>query len=198
MVGNQSPEVPAKLRVYEQWIQQVLAAARAITRRSASTSSATTAWPTATSPCSTSRPRSTRSPADGAGLRRGLRLHHGALLVLQRPGPEADHRRPRAVPQGRIVPDEELRSLHACSRTATSASSSSSSRRACSSSPATWANAPSAPCTATTPPTPQLRHPPHQPAGRPRRRHRHPPHLPAHGANRPARRRPATRAPKPA
>ena len=28
MVGNQSPEVPAKLRVYEQWIQQVLAAAQ--------------------------------------------------------------------------------------------------------------------------------------------------------------------------
>jgi hypothetical protein len=28
MVGNQSPEVPAKLRVYEQWIGQILAAAR--------------------------------------------------------------------------------------------------------------------------------------------------------------------------
>jgi predicted AlkP superfamily pyrophosphatase or phosphodiesterase len=28
MVGNQSPEVPAKLRVYEQWLEQVLAAAR--------------------------------------------------------------------------------------------------------------------------------------------------------------------------
>jgi hypothetical protein len=28
MVGNQSPEVPAKLRVYEQWIEQVLAAAK--------------------------------------------------------------------------------------------------------------------------------------------------------------------------
>lgn len=28
MVGNLSPEVPAKLRVYEQWIQQLLAAAR--------------------------------------------------------------------------------------------------------------------------------------------------------------------------
>ena len=28
MVGNQSSEVPAKLRVYEQWIQQLLAAAR--------------------------------------------------------------------------------------------------------------------------------------------------------------------------
>ncbi len=28
MVGNQSPEVPAKLRVYEQWIEQLLAAAR--------------------------------------------------------------------------------------------------------------------------------------------------------------------------
>jgi len=27
-VGNQSPEVPAKLRVYEQWIEQILAAAR--------------------------------------------------------------------------------------------------------------------------------------------------------------------------
>ena len=29
MVGNQSPEVPAKLRRYEQWIEQVLAAAKA-------------------------------------------------------------------------------------------------------------------------------------------------------------------------
>jgi len=28
MAGNQSPEVPAKLRVYEQWIEQVLAAAK--------------------------------------------------------------------------------------------------------------------------------------------------------------------------
>jgi hypothetical protein len=28
MVGNQSPEVPARLRVYEQWIEQVLAAAK--------------------------------------------------------------------------------------------------------------------------------------------------------------------------
>ena len=28
MVGNQSPQVPAKLRVYEQWIDQLLAAAR--------------------------------------------------------------------------------------------------------------------------------------------------------------------------
>ena len=28
MVGNQSPEVPAKLRVYERWIEQVLAAAK--------------------------------------------------------------------------------------------------------------------------------------------------------------------------
>jgi len=28
MVGNQSPEIPAKLRVYEQWITQLLAAAR--------------------------------------------------------------------------------------------------------------------------------------------------------------------------
>jgi predicted AlkP superfamily pyrophosphatase or phosphodiesterase len=28
MVGNQSPEVPAKLRVYEQWIQQLLTVAR--------------------------------------------------------------------------------------------------------------------------------------------------------------------------
>ncbi|MEI6074098.1 MAG: alkaline phosphatase family protein [Verrucomicrobiota bacterium] len=28
MVGNQAPEVPAKLRVYEQWIEQVLAAAK--------------------------------------------------------------------------------------------------------------------------------------------------------------------------
>ena len=28
MVGNQSPEVPAKLRVYEQWIERILAAAR--------------------------------------------------------------------------------------------------------------------------------------------------------------------------
>ena len=112
-VGNDSPEIPAKLRVYEQWIGQVLEAARRHYREVALYIFSDHGM------ANCDELLDLRAKIDALGLEFGVDyvcVYDSTLArfwYLQPGAREKIEAALRAVPQGRIVPDEELESMHA-------------------------------------------------------------------------------------
>ena len=114
-VGNQSPEVPPKLRSYEAGIHRLLQVAQehyaevrlyVFSDHGMANCDALLDLKARIEPLPL---------AHGPGLRRRLRFHHGAVLVLQRARARNDVTAAlNQVPQGRILDEAELKRLRAC------------------------------------------------------------------------------------
>jgi hypothetical protein len=112
-VGNDSPEVPAKLRVYEQWIEQILAAAKMHYRDVALYIFSDHGM------ANCDEHLDLRARIDALGLQMGVDYavvydSTMARFWFLREGVRARIEATlQAIPEGRIVPDTELEQMHA-------------------------------------------------------------------------------------
>ena len=113
MVGNDSPEVPKKLRVYEQWIEQILAAARKHYKEIRLYVFSDHGMAN----CEIHLDLRARINALGLRIGRDYAAVYDSTMArfwfLQPGAREKIEKALQEVPEGRILSDEELKALHA-------------------------------------------------------------------------------------